>query len=76
MLREPDLTRTVEIRGQQAHPHRYSVCFAPFELYHPQTAEQLAALRASREKGKRAREDKRWAEQNPLLAAAGLHRED
>jgi hypothetical protein len=70
LLLEPDPVRTIEVRGEQVHPHRYSLCWAPVELYEPKTAEQLAALRASRERGKAARAAKRWAEENPLLAWA------
>jgi hypothetical protein len=70
MLLEPDPVRTIEVRGQKAHPHRYSLCWAPFELYTPKTAEQLAALRVSRERRKAEREERKWQEENPLLAFA------
>jgi hypothetical protein len=39
-------------------------------VYEPKTGEQLAALRATRERKKAQREEKRWAEENPLLAWA------
>jgi hypothetical protein len=70
MLLEPHPTRTIEVRGQQVHPHRYSLCWAAYELYQPRTAEQLAALRATRERKKAEREEQRWREENPLLAWA------
>lgn len=76
MLLEPHPTKTIEVRGQHVHPHRYSLCWAPFELYHPKTAEELAALRVSRERGREERADKKFAEENPLLAQAGIRRED
>jgi hypothetical protein len=77
LLLEPDPVRTIEVRGEQVHPHRYALCWAPLELYEPKTAEQLAALRASRERGKAARAAKRWAEENPLLAwAEGARQEE
>jgi hypothetical protein len=70
MLLEPHPTRTIELRGQQVLPHRYSLCWAPYELYHPRTAELLAALRATRERKKAEREEQRSREENPLLAWA------
>ncbi len=70
MLLEPHPTRTIEVRGQLVHPHRYNLCWAPFPLYEPKTAEQLAALRVSRERKKAEREVKRFREENPLLAWA------
>jgi hypothetical protein len=76
MLLEPDLGRTIEVRGEQVHPHRYSLCWAGYDLYQPRTAEQLAALRVSRERGREERADKKWAEENPLLAQAGVRRQD
>jgi len=72
MLLEPDLTRTIEVRGQNVHPHRFSLRFAPYELYRPKSPEQLAALRVSRERGKVERAAKKFAEDYPLLAFAGL----
>jgi hypothetical protein len=60
----------IEVRGEMVAPHRFSLCWAPIETYRPMTAEQLAALRESREKKKAAREEKKWAAENPLLAWA------
>ncbi len=70
MLFEPHPTDTIEVRGKQVHPHRYSLCFAPYDLYRPMTAEQLASLRASRERNRVERERQKWREANPLLAWA------
>jgi len=68
MLLEPHPTRTIEVRGKRVHPHRYSLCWADFPLYEPKTAEQLAALRVSREQKRAEREDRKWAEREPLWA--------
>lgn len=76
MLLEPHPTRGFEHSGQWCRIHRYSLCFAPYELYEPRTAEQLAALRVSRERRKTEREEKAWAEANPLLAWAGMDSRD
>ncbi len=75
MLLEPDMGRTMEVRGQQVHPHRYSLCFAPYVLYEPKSAEQLAALRQSRERQRAEREQARWKAENPLFAWAGIRPE-
>ena len=72
MLMELHPTRGFEHRGVWCRIHRYSLCFAPYVLYQPRTAEQLAALRATRERNKAEREDRKWKEDNPLLAYAGL----
>src|SRR5437588_855174 len=72
MLLEPHPSRGFEHRGQFVHTHRYSLCFAPYVLYEPKSAEELAALRISRERGKAEREAKRFLEESPLLAWAGL----
>jgi hypothetical protein len=73
MLLEPDLNRTIEVRGQHVHPHRYSLCWSDFPLYTPKSAEALAALRVSRQRGKAERERRKSEQDNPLLAwpAAG-----
>jgi hypothetical protein len=70
MLLEPHPTAGFMHRGQWCRIHRYSLCWSPFELYEPKTAEQLAALRASCQRRKVEREEKRWAAENPLLAWA------
>jgi hypothetical protein len=68
MLLEPHPTQRIEVRGQLVAPHRYSLCWSAFELYRPKTAEELAALRETRERRKQQREGARWAQDNPLLA--------
>jgi len=70
MLLEPHPTRGFEHQGRFVHVHRYSLCWAGYELYQPKTAEELAALRAMRERRKAEQEEKAWAEENPLLAWA------
>ena len=50
----------------------YTLCWAPFELYHPKSAEQLAALRVTRERKK----DEQFAEEYPLFSQMGLTRKD
>jgi hypothetical protein len=76
MLLEPHPTRTIEVRGQLVHPHHYSLCFAPYELYAPKDAETLAKLRESREHEKAEREERKWSAENPLLKWAGVRKED
>jgi len=44
-------------------------------LYEPKSAEDLAALRATRERKKEERADKKFAEDNPLFTWMGLKRE-
>lgn len=69
-LLELELTRTIEVRGEPVHPHRYSLCWAGYELYEPSSAERLAALRKSRERKRGERAEQRFREENPLLAWA------
>lgn len=76
MLLEPHPTRGFQHQGKWCQVHRYSLCFAPYTLYTPKTAEQLAALRASRERRRAQREDKKWAEEHPLFASAGFKRDE
>jgi hypothetical protein len=75
MLFEPHPTRTIELGGRTVRPHRYSLCWSGYELYHPKTAEQLASLRAGRERGRAERAAKKWAEDHPLLAWAEKERQ-
>lgn len=70
MLDERHPTMTIEVRGERVHPHRYSLCWSDIPLYEPKTAEQLAALRESRTRKRAEREEKKWTEENPLLAWA------
>jgi hypothetical protein len=67
MLQEPDTSRTIEVKGQQVHPHRYSLCWAPSELYHPRSAEALAKTRQTREQNKAAKEEQQWRDSAPLF---------
>lgn len=65
MLTEPDLARTIEVRGQMVHPHKHSLYWAGYETgYAPRTAEQLAAARVKREEKAVEKE----AAENPLFA--------
>ncbi len=68
MLLEPHPSRGFMHQGVFCRVHRYSLCFAPYERYEPKTAEQLAALRASRERNKAVREQKKWEAEHPLWA--------
>ena len=68
MLLEEHPTRGfTDKAGVFHHYHRYSLCWADFPLYSPKSADQLAALRESRERNKAAREQKKYEQQNPLL---------
>jgi hypothetical protein len=50
MLTEPDTGRTIDVRGQSVHPHRYGLYWSGYEPdYRPKTAEQLASARDRRE---------------------------
>lgn len=66
-LHEPHSTRGFESNGTWTPYPRYCVCWSALELYNPKSAEQLANLRASRERGKTERERRSWAEENPLF---------
>lgn len=72
LLKEKHPSYGFERDGQWVAFDRWTVCWSSLDLYEPKTAEQLAALRASRERLKAEREEKRWAEENPLLAWADL----
>jgi hypothetical protein len=76
LLDEPHPTRTVEFRDRKVPVAKYELCWSALELYHPKTAEQLAALRASRERGKAVREERKFQEENPLLAWADRQRQE
>lgn len=67
-------TQTIEVRGEKVHPHRYSLCWAPVELYRPMTAESLAKLRATRERKRQEKLNREWEAANPLFASAGMKR--
>jgi hypothetical protein len=72
LLTENHPTYTMEVRGERVAVDRYELWWAALECYRPRSAEELAALRVSREQKKIEREEKKWAEENPLLAWAGL----
>lgn len=67
MLLEPHPTRRIEVCGERVAPHRYSLCFAPYELYQPRSAGQLAEMRTRREERKQEKEDKEFAANYPLI---------
>jgi hypothetical protein len=69
MLTESDTERTIEVRGQSIHPHRYGLYWSGYDPdYNPKTAEQLAAARGRREQ-KAADKERREIEE---LAAGSL----
>ncbi len=70
LLHEPHPTRRLEIRGELVPAPRWTLVWSALERYQPRTAEELAALRESRERKKAEREAKRWQEENPLWAWA------
>jgi len=71
LLHEKHPSREFTHQDQWVAYPRWTLCWSALELYEPKSAEQLAALRISRERGKTEREEKKWAEQNPLLVWAG-----
>lgn len=68
MLQEPHPTMRIEVKGQKVAPFRYSLCWAPLEIYQPRSAEELAKLRVSREEKKAVRAEKKYQEETPLFA--------
>jgi hypothetical protein len=68
LLSENHPTRRLEIKGQMVPAPRWTLCWSALERYVPKTAVVLAALRASRERGKAEREQRKFEEENPLLA--------
>ncbi len=70
LLREPHPTRGFEHNGQWCPYPRWALCWSALELYSPKSPEELAKLRLSREQRKAKREEKAWAEANPLLVWA------
>src|ERR1700722_4431131 len=65
LLEEKHPTRTIEAKGQQVPVSRYELVWGALELYHPRSAEALAAAREKREE----RAVERDVEENPLFAA-------
>lgn len=76
MLDEEHPHLTIEVRGQHIPRKRYQHYWSALELYHPKSAEGLAALRESRERKREERADAKWLEENPLFAQAGMTRKD
>ncbi len=77
LLDDPHPTRKLELlRGEVVAAPRWTLVWRALELYHPKDAEQLAALRVSREAGKTRRADAKFAEKSPLLSQAGIRRKD
>jgi hypothetical protein len=76
LLHEPHPSKTLEIKGTRVPAPRWELGWSALELYKPKSAESLAALRVSREQGREAREDRKFAEENPLLAHVGIRRQD
>lgn len=51
MLTEPDPNRTIEVRGERVHPHKFELHWSGFDGdYTPRTAVQLAEAREKRER--------------------------
>jgi hypothetical protein len=75
-LHEPHPTRTLEVKGKLVPAPRWSLCWSALELYEPKSAEALAALRTSRERSRAKRADEAFERENPLLAQAGIRRQD
>lgn len=56
MLTEPDTERTIEVRGEQVHPHKHSLHWSGYETgYAPKSARELAVSRQKREANKEAK---------------------
>ena len=68
MLHEEHPTRRIEIKGRLVPAPRWTLCWASLERYEPRSAEQLAALRVSRETKKAEREERKFQEERPLWA--------
>jgi len=63
MLLEPHLTRGFMHQGEFKRTHRYSMCFAPYELYSTQSADQLRESRQRKKAEREAQLFTTWAEQ-------------
>jgi len=70
LLHEPHPTRRFEVKGKTVAAPRWTLCWSALERYEPKSAEELAALRVARERGKAERQERKWREENPLLAWA------
>jgi hypothetical protein len=67
MLDEKHPTRTMNVKGAAVPMKRYQHYWSAMELYEPQSAEDLARLRASRERRKAERGEAAWREEAPLF---------
>jgi hypothetical protein len=76
LLEEPHPTRTVEFRGRRVPVARYELHWSALELYHPRDADQLAALRISREQKKAARAEATHRSDNPLFTTRAERNRD
>lgn len=76
MLDENHPTKTMEVQGEKVPTRRYQLYWSALERYEPRFAGELARLRANRERRKAEREEKKWAEENPLLAWADRVKEE
>jgi hypothetical protein len=76
LLLAPHPTRFFEHNGKKVAGHRFSLCWAGYDLYEPKSAEQLAEMRARREQRREEKADKEFAEGYPLFARMGLKREE
>ncbi len=68
LIHEKHPTRTVEVRGQPVPVGRYELCWSALELYEPKSAEELAALRVTRERNAEKRAVAQAIGANPLFA--------
>ena len=76
LLTEKHPVRQFSFKGQLIPAPRWEVIWSALEVYSPKDAATLAALRVSRERGREIRADKKWADDHPLLADAGIRRHD
>ena len=76
MLMEKHPSRVIDFKGRQEPHPRWTLCWSALARYTPRSASALAALRVSRQQGRAAREDRKFAVENPLFAEAGIKRPD
>jgi hypothetical protein len=68
LLHEKHPTRTIEVFGQRVPAGKYELCWSALELYEPKSAEELAALRVTRERKAEERAVAQAIGANPLFA--------
>jgi hypothetical protein len=76
LLDEPHPTKTVEYRGRKVPVARYELHWSALEQYHPRDADQLAALRVSREQKKAEREEANHRAENLLFTTWAARNQD